>query len=122
MFGNNGFAKDKNGDTWCWGHNTNGRLGVGTSTVVNPPIIHPWALQKQIKDIKTGSLHTLFLLENGDLYSAGSNSAGRTGLGLTSGERTTPQFVTSGVLEIKVGDAHNYILKEDGWYCFGEGL
>jgi hypothetical protein len=69
-------------------------------------------------DVSQGRYHGLALLENGDVYSWGSNSYGRTGQGTTSGSTTTPKKVqipgNKKVVKVEAAYYNSMLLCEDG--------
>ena len=86
-------ALGSNGQIYCWGDNTYGQLGNNTTTehhtpepVNTPPNVPSGFTWKQAA---AGSLHTLGLGSDGNLYSWGSNIHGFLGDGTTT-ERHTP--------------------------------
>jgi len=83
------------GDAYCWGEATNGRLGNGTTTPdqTTPSLVlggHKWV------SISAGDTFTLGITVNGDAYSWGQSSTGRLGNGTTTPDQTTPSLVLGG--------------------------
>ena len=58
------------GDLWCWGDNTFGRLGDG-STNAEP---EPKLVLSGVKDVFSSTRHTCAVLNNGDLVCAGGST------------------------------------------------
>jgi alpha-tubulin suppressor-like RCC1 family protein len=78
----------------CWGSNSNGRLGDGTTTgSLNTPKLIDGA--NTYKKVYAGGSYTCGLRMNGDLYCWGHNNRGRTGDG-TMIEKHIPNLVASG--------------------------
>ena len=77
-----------NGSLYCWGHNKNSRLGIGTSGGVHKIPMFVSANQS-IVEISASAEHTCVLSENGSISCWGRNNYGQLGLGHTS-ERNTP--------------------------------
>ena len=80
------------GSLWVWGTNADGRTGLGTTAEqTNSParlgFDDDWA------SVSVGNTHTLAVRENGSLWAWGQNEDGRTGLGTTNGNQTTPQRI-----------------------------
>ena len=77
-----------NGSLYCWGHNKNSRLGIGTSGGVRtiPMFV---SSNQSIIEISASAEHTCVLSENGSISCWGRNNYGQLGLGHT-GERNTP--------------------------------
>ena len=74
---------DLEGYAYCWGYNTSGQLGDGTTSERSSPTA-VGGLRKYAK-IAAGDRHTCALSINGTAYCWGSNSAGQLGNG-TSGD------------------------------------
>jgi alpha-tubulin suppressor-like RCC1 family protein len=86
-------ALDLNGIVWCWGANSRGQLGNGTTTDSNTPA-RVNGLPYNVTAISAGGLHTCARLSNGGLACWGDNEYGELGSSLTtSGYSTTPQYV-----------------------------
>jgi len=52
-------------NVYTWGDNTNGQLGIGTTEIINAPILHPLLPNKKVKDIKSKGSINLCLLDDG---------------------------------------------------------
>ena len=74
---------------WCWGDNSRGQLGDGTTRSSASPVR---ALVEDAVTVSAGSLHTCAVTEDGELYCWGDGSRGQLGLGV-SGMRATPTRV-----------------------------
>ncbi len=83
-----------NGETRAWGFNSSSRFGVGQATV---PFLDPtWSpLPDSVAAIVQELRVTFWLLENGQLWSAGANSSGLTGVGTFSGTSFYPRRVAN---------------------------
>ncbi len=113
----------ENKDLYCWGRNTNGQLGIGTSgdnqyreepTLVNS--IH------NVKQVATSDNHTCAVTEENKLYCWGANYLGQLGLGTNEYKKTTPTLVNlESVKSVAVGGHHTCAVTTDGVaYCWGE--
>jgi len=116
------------GTVWASGDNTYGQLGNGTNTntFANPPTQANSLIG--ITAIAVGYAHSLFLKNDGTVWSCGYNSAGQLGDG-TPYNRPTPDVVSSlsGITFIAAGGAaadHSLFLKNNGtvWACGQNGF
>lgn len=75
----------------CWGRNSNGQIGNGTTTgpMTSPTLIDG---SSDYKVVNAGILHTCALKENDDLFCWGNNSLGELGDGTTT-QRTSPTLI-----------------------------
>jgi alpha-tubulin suppressor-like RCC1 family protein len=81
------------GTVRCWGGNSQGELGMGTTTQEELPADIPQL--RGVRDICMASVHSCALLENDTIRCWGSNSAGQLGDG-TRESRNSPVAVRSG--------------------------
>ena len=109
------------GAAWCWGDNTNGRIGDGTTVDRNTPVAVN-NLTSGVTQISTGNAHTCAVV-SGAAWCWGDNTNGRIGDGTTVG-RNTPVAVsnlTSGVTQISTGNSHSCALADGAVWCWGAG-
>lgn len=115
------------GGVKCWGNNSGGQLGDGTTTD-RPTPVNVQGLGSGVKAIAAGEYHTCALTTGGGIKCWGSNSEGQIGDG-SNARRTTPVNVsglTSGVRAIDAGRFHTcVIMSADGalrcWGGNGQG-
>jgi alpha-tubulin suppressor-like RCC1 family protein len=92
------------GGVMCWGSNSNGQLGDGTTTVRYAPV-YAKGLSTGVRAVSAGSTHTCALLTTGGVKCWGNNKYGQLGDG-TKIDRWTPVDVvglTSGAASIEAG-------------------
>lgn len=117
----------KNGGAFCWGSNSYGQVGNGSTVDVNTP--SPVAgMEQGITQIAAGGYHTC-AIKNSKLYCWGDNYRGQLGIGDLRGEgvynaRSAPNLV-GGILagktisEVKLGRSHTCAIADGKLYCWG---
>jgi alpha-tubulin suppressor-like RCC1 family protein len=106
----------------CWGQNSNGQLGDGTTTQRNSPVT-VLGLTTDVTVVETGYFHACVLLSSGAIKCWGQNTYGQLGDGTTTNS-TTPVNVStlsSGVRAISAGLLFNCALLNTGAVkCWGQ--
>jgi len=108
------------GTVQCWGDNTYGQLGNGTTTN-SPTPVSVTGLGGAATKVVAGYYHSCALLSDGTVECWGGNSYGELGNGSTTSS-TSPVAVTgvSGATDISVGCSQNCVLMSGGTVmCWG---
>jgi alpha-tubulin suppressor-like RCC1 family protein len=84
------------GETYCWGANNSGQLGIGATDTVNHRSPELVAGDQQFSQLSLGSRYTCALTTTGDAYCWGENAAGQLGDG-TREVRSAPTPVSGGI-------------------------
>lgn len=111
----------------CWGNTRHGQLGLGgiDDEIVSEPRANknfPGESRRQrVVEIACGYNHTLFLLDDGTVYSCGNNDYEQLG---HDGSHTRPELVasleTQFITHIAAGHSFSLALSKTGnLYCWG---
>lgn len=114
------------GTAWCWGSNSFGQLGDGTTDDQIKPVAvvadsNSNTKLPAFKAIAGGDVHTCALGSDGTVWCWGNNDAGQLGVG--SGEFHNPKQVPNltGAIAIASGAAHTCAIASDGGVlCWGD--
>jgi alpha-tubulin suppressor-like RCC1 family protein len=114
-------ATKTTGTLWCWGSNSSGKTGLGTTSgsTLSPTQV---GAATDWQSVSAGDLHTCATKTTGTLWCWGTNTNGKTGRGLTSGSTSTPTQVGTDTnwQNIAVGNNHTCVTKTTGTlWCFG---
>jgi alpha-tubulin suppressor-like RCC1 family protein len=109
------------GAAYCWGYNSSGQLGDGTTTDRLTPVLVQPPTGVSFAAVTAGRLHTCGVTAAGPAYCWGGNSFGQLGDG-TPTTRLTPVPVAPGVsfAAVDAGDFHTCGVTAAGTaYCWG---
>jgi alpha-tubulin suppressor-like RCC1 family protein len=108
-----------NFETWCWGENSRGALGDGTTND------RPWAarvsfVEHDVFVVAAGRYHTCAGAPNNDIYCWGDNSLGQLGDGTTT-TRLSPTLVANTEIDqgLSAGAQHTCVGGGLGVACWG---
>jgi alpha-tubulin suppressor-like RCC1 family protein len=107
----------------CWGKNTNGQLGDGTTTSTPPKPVVPGLTG--VKTVALGGGHSCATIADDTVMCWGENDRGQLGSvvdGAAPQEAHTPVSVGIQAKEVALGDKHTCALLLDGTVkCWGQG-
>uniref|UniRef100_A0A8C1TXY4 HECT and RLD domain containing E3 ubiquitin protein ligase 4 n=1 Tax=Cyprinus carpio TaxID=7962 RepID=A0A8C1TXY4_CYPCA len=108
----------------CWGNASYGQLGLGgiDEEIVLEPRKCEFFEGKRVRDVGCGRRHSVFLLEDGTVYTCGCNDLGQLG---HDKARKKPEQVVSldaqNIVAVSCGEAHTLALNDKG-QVFAWGL
>ena len=108
------------GTARCWGDNTYGTLGDGTTGNSPTPVVV--AGVSDVVAIESSRRHVCARTSAGWIYCWGDNTRGQVGAGSTAMLRPTPSRIGAfaGALDVACGDWHTCVLEAAGTIaCFG---
>jgi alpha-tubulin suppressor-like RCC1 family protein len=105
------FAVTSGGQVYAWGANGNSRLGDGTTTQQNAPVLLGLS---NIVSIAAGQAHTLALTSAGRVYGWGANGNGQLGFTPATTVATPTLMSNFHVSTIAAGDNHSGAIRADG--------
>ncbi|XP_035748416.1 probable E3 ubiquitin-protein ligase HERC4 [Egretta garzetta] len=107
----------------CWGNASFGQLGLGgiDEEIVLEPRRSDFFIHKRIRDVGCGLRHTVFVLDDGTVYTCGCNDLGQLG---HEKARKRPEHVgaldAQNIVAVSCGEAHTLALNDKGQvYAWG---
>jgi alpha-tubulin suppressor-like RCC1 family protein len=113
------------GQVFSFGANDCGQLGLGENEDENLPMLIKETQSRKIVAISASGSHSLFLDDQGQVFSCGNNEFGQLGLGDCEDrlDLTLIEIPAINIIAISAGGHHSLILDCDGQvYSFGSGL
>ena len=113
------------GSVSCWGRNSDGQLGDGTTTERNTPTqTSSLGIGRTAVAISSGARHTCAILDDGSVSCWGINDRGQLGDGTTTDRSTPTQTSSLGTnltaVAISTGQYHTCAILDDGSVsCWG---
>lgn len=110
------------GRVYCWGRNSEGQLGDGSTTQRFTPV--PVAGARKFRQVRVGWTHTCGLTTSGEAFCWGSNIDGQIGDGSTAKRRLRPARVAGGLIfrQLDVGFSHVCgVTTNNRAFCWGNG-
>lgn len=65
----------------CWGYSSYGQPGIGSNlqVIIPEPQVYGFIHDRNVKEVACGGNHSVFLLEDGEVYTCGLNTKGQLG-------------------------------------------
>jgi alpha-tubulin suppressor-like RCC1 family protein len=111
------------GAAYCWGINTDGALGNGSTTQSSSPVAVTTSgvlSGVTLAQMSSGGFQTCALDSNGIAYCWGLNTAGQVGNPATGVNFLVPTAVTSQATMIATGASHSCMIRGGQAFCWGD--
>uniref|UniRef100_A0A8C0IPH8 HECT-type E3 ubiquitin transferase n=1 Tax=Chelonoidis abingdonii TaxID=106734 RepID=A0A8C0IPH8_CHEAB len=109
----------------CWGCWSFGQPGIGSNlqATIPEPQVYGFIHDQNIKEVACGGNHSVFLLENGEVYTCGLNTKGQLG---HQREGSKPEQIGAladqHIVHVACGESHSVALSEHGQlFAWGAG-
>ncbi len=116
-------ALASSGTLYCWGDNSSGQIGNGSTSDAETPAVVQTPLP--LKSVALGTSHTCGLTATGAAFCWGSNTSGQLGLGAQAPQQVSrPSQLADALVftALAAGEAHTCGMREDGAvFCWGSG-
>jgi alpha-tubulin suppressor-like RCC1 family protein len=111
----------RDGRLFCWGADSSGSLGLGTSEETEVPLPAQVSTDADYRSVRASWFHTCAVRGNGVLVCFGRNTEGQLGVSDTT-QRNVPTRVGSDTqwTEVTTGQFHTCGIREGAVYCWGE--
>ena len=108
-----------NGSLYCWGHNSNGELGIGSTTQQTTPQLVNLGSGVKAVDVSVGSSFTCAVTDAGALMCWGNNGYGKLGIGaqvhhITLHHKMQACRQTAKAVDVQLGHSHGCALLDNG--------
>jgi alpha-tubulin suppressor-like RCC1 family protein len=115
-----GCALTNAGGVLCWGQNSSGQLGNGTTKDSLTPV-SVQGLSSGVKDIAVGEFFACALLDSGAMKCWGNNAWGQLGINSTNNHSSPVNVLglSGGVTAISAGSATVCAIQNGGLFCWG---
>ncbi|XP_054941776.1 probable E3 ubiquitin-protein ligase HERC3 isoform X2 [Physeter macrocephalus] len=109
----------------CWGYWSLGQPGIGTNLqgVVTEPQVCGFVSDRSVQEVACGGNHSVFLLEDGEVYTCGVNTKGQLG---HEREGNKPEQIGAladqHIVHVACGESHSLALSDRGQlFSWGAG-
>uniref|UniRef100_A0A674ITA9 HECT-type E3 ubiquitin transferase n=1 Tax=Terrapene triunguis TaxID=2587831 RepID=A0A674ITA9_9SAUR len=109
----------------CWGCWSFGQPGIGSNlqAIIPEPQVYGFIHDRNIKEVACGGNHSVFLLENGEVYTCGLNTKGQLG---HQREGSKPEQIGAladqHIVHVACGESHSVALSDQGQlFAWGAG-
>ncbi|MBZ3878358.1 putative E3 ubiquitin-protein ligase HERC3 [Sciurus carolinensis] len=109
----------------CWGYWSLGQPGIGTNLqgIVAEPQVCGFISDRSVKEVACGGNHSVFLLEDGEVYTCGLNTKGQLG---HEREGNKPEQIGAladqHIIHVACGESHSLALSDRGQlFSWGAG-
>ncbi|KAJ7423581.1 hypothetical protein WISP_33232 [Willisornis vidua] len=109
----------------CWGYSSFGQPGIGSNlqVIIPEPQVYGFIHDRNVKEVACGGNHSVFLLEDGEVYTCGLNTKGQLGHDC---EGSKPELIGAlagqHIVHVACGESHSVALSDQGQlFSWGAG-